>query len=251
MRSRSDGGWSAPEDRFTAPGGDGQQGLAEEIAGSPLEIKEIAARALGLQRYLLRRAWGVLYATWSIALFLTNFGAVFETPLGLSVVDRAVVGMLASGAALTITLRAFKEVRDTAEIRRLVVGGEWERVLGYRVLVPSWITVYVILFLSILLFGIQEYPVALALFVHAAYAGFWAFMFYSLRLSFGAKMPAEATAVLSSFGMATAGSILNDLSFGYIGVYVLLWGPTIVVWVVSAFRALRLPIPAPEGDLPV
>ena len=225
--------------------------MAEEIAGSPLEIEEIAERALGLQRYLLRRAWGVLYATWSIALFLTNFGAVFETPLGLSIVGRIVVGTIASGAALTVTLRAFKEVRDTAEIRRLVIGAEWERLLGYRVLVPSWVAVYVVLFLSVFLFGIQGDPFALTLFVHVVYAGFWAYMFYSLRLSFDGKMPAECTAVLSSFGVATAGSILNDLSFGNIGVYVLLWGATIVVWVVSAFHARRQPIPVPEGDLAV
>ena len=225
--------------------------MAEEIAGSPLEIEEIAERALGLQRYLLRRAWGVLYATWSIPIFLTNFGALFETPLGLSIVDRIVVGTLASGAALTVTLRAFKEVRDTAEIRRLVNGGEWRRVLGYQVLVPSWVAVYVILFLSIFLFGIQGDPIALALFVHAVYAGFWAFLFYALRLSFEGKMPAEGIAFLSSFGVATAGSILNDLSFGNIGVYVLLWGVTIVVWVVSAFHARRQSIPVPEGNLAV
>ena len=83
----------------------------------------------------------MLYATWSIALFLTNIGAVFETPLGLSIVGRIVVGTIASGAALTVTLRAFKEVRDTAEIRRLVIGAEWERLLGYRVLVPYWVAV--------------------------------------------------------------------------------------------------------------
>lgn len=190
----------------------------------------------------------MLYATWSVALFLTNFGAVFETPFGLSVVGRIVVGTLASGAALTITLRAFKEVRDTAEIRRLVVGGEWERVLGYRVIVPTWVAVYVILFLSIFLFGIQGDPFALALFVHVVYAGFWAYILYSLWLSFGGRIPAEGTAVLSSFGVATAGSILNDLSFGNIGVYVLLWGATIVVWVVSAIHARRLKVPMPEAN---
>lgn len=222
--------------------------MAEEIADSPLEIKEIAARALVLQRYLLRRAWGVLFATWSVALFITNFGSLVEGPLGLSIEERIIVSTLASAVALTVTLRAFAEVRDTAEIRRLIVGGEWERVLGYGVLVPSWVAVYVILFLSIFLFGIQGDPFALALFVHAVYAGFWAYMLYSLRLSFDGKMPAEGTAVLSSFGVATAGSILNDLSFGDVGVYVLLWGAAIVVWVISAIHARRLKVPMSEAN---
>ena len=225
--------------------------MADEIAGSPLEIREVAQRALVLQRYLLRRAWGVLFATWSVALFLTNFGAPFEALLGLSVVERIAVSTLASGAALTITLRAFKRVRDTVEIRRLVNDGKWRRVLGYRVLVPAWVAVYVILFLSIFLFGVQGDPFVLALFVHLAYAAFWAFYYYALELSFEGKIPAEGKAALSLFGVATAVSILNDLSLRITGVYVLLWGATIIVWVASAFYARRQPVPGREVDLAV
>jgi nickel/cobalt exporter len=47
----------------------------------------------------------------------------------------------------------------------------------------------------------------------------------------------------------------NDSLVGFviaiIGVYVLLWGATIIVWVVSAFHARRQSIPVPEGDLAV
>lgn len=225
--------------------------MADEIAGSPLEIREVAQRALVLQRYLLRRAWGTLFATWSVALFLTNFGGLFEVLLGLSVVERIVVSTLASGAALTITLLAFKRVRDTVEIRRLVIGGRWRRVLGNQVLVTFWVAAYVVLFFLILLFRVQQDPFVLVLFVHGAYAAFWAFMYYALGLSFERKMPAEGMAVLSSFGVATAGSILNDLSLRIPVVYALLWGVTIVVWVVSALYARRQPVPGREVDLPV
>jgi hypothetical protein len=76
-------------------------------------------------------------------------------------------------------------------------------------------------------------------------------MYYALGLSFERKMPAEGMAVLSSFGVATAGSILNDLSLRIPVVYALLWGVTIVVWVVSALYARRQPVPGREVDLPV
>jgi hypothetical protein len=171
--------------------------------------------------------------------------------LGLSVVERIVVSTLASGAALTITLLAFKRVRDTVEIRRLVIGGRWRRVLGNQVLVTFWVAAYVVLFFLILLFRVQQDPFVLVLFVHGAYAAFWAFMYYALGLSFERKMPAEGMAVLSSFGVATAGSILNDLSLRIPVVYALLWGVTIVVWVVSALYARRQPVPGREVDLPV
>lgn len=179
-------------------------------------------------------------------MFLTNFGGAL---LGLSIDERIAVGTLASAAALIITLRAFKRVRYTAEVRRLVIGGKWMRVLGYRVFVPLWVSIYALLFLLIFLFGVQEDPFVLALFVHAAYAAFWAFLYYALRLSFEGRMPAEGKATLSSFGVATSGSIINDLSLGILGVYVLLWGVTIVVWVVSAFYARRQPVPGREAGL--
>ena len=220
--------------------------MADEIAGSPLEIREVAQWALVLQRYLLRRAWGVLYATWSVALFLTNFGGLFEALLGLSELERIAVSTLASGAALIITLRAFRRVRGTAEIRGLVIEGKWREVLGFRVLATLWVAVYAVLFFLILPFGVQEDPFVLVLYVHGVYAVFWAFMYYALGLSYGRKMPPEGIAVLSSFGVATAGSILNDLSLRISGVYALLWGATIVVWVVSAFYARRQPVPGRE-----
>jgi len=36
---------------------------------------EIAENALQLQRFLLRRAWGVLYAAWAVSMFITIFAA--------------------------------------------------------------------------------------------------------------------------------------------------------------------------------
>jgi hypothetical protein len=214
--------------------------LAEEISGSPLEIKEIAERALWLQRYLLRKAWGVLYAAWSLPIFLTVFnvpGVVFP---GLSV-ERIAVGMFFSGAALTITLRTFKRVRDTAQIRSLVFEGKWRRALGYRVLVPTWVAIYAILILLIFVFRIQA-----GLVVPAVYVSFWAYLYYALRLSFPGKLPTESIAAISSFGIAIAGSIVMDLSFLITSVYILLWGVALAIWVSSALYARTR---APPGSL--
>ena len=107
-----------PEDRFSASREVGPLGLAEEIAGSPLEIKEVAEKALQLQSHLLRRAWGVLYATYSVAFFLTLFSSVVAYAVGLAgeytLAAHVAVDMLASGAALMLTIRAFGRIRDTA-----------------------------------------------------------------------------------------------------------------------------------------
>jgi hypothetical protein len=211
--------------------------LAEEVTGSPLEIKEIAERALLLQRYLLRRAWGVLYAAWSVPIFLTVFNLPAVVLPGLSA-ERVAVGMFFSGAALTITLRTFKRVRDTAQIRSLVFEGKWKRVLGFRAVVPIWIAAYVILILSIFVFGIQA-----GLIVPAVYVAFWAYLYYALRLSFPGKLPSESIVAISSFGIASAGTIVMELSFPITAVYALLWVVTLVIWVGSALYARARTLP--------
>jgi hypothetical protein len=214
--------------------------LAEEIAGSPLEIREIAEEALELQRHLLRRAWGVLYATYSVAFFLTLFSSVVAYALGVAAeytsAAHVAVDMLASGAALILTLRAFGRIRDTAEIRSLVLDGGLARVLRYRVLVPTWVAVYAVVIPSMFLFSDK-----VGLLVLVIYAGFWGFLYYALRLSFPRRLPSEATAALALFGIAIAGSVVLLLStikpLDLADVYGLLWGATVVGWAASALYA--------------
>jgi len=226
--------------------------MPDEIAGSPLEIREIAERALQLQRHLLRRAWGALYATYAVSIFLTIFGAPVAFLLGLGAeytfIVRVVVGMLASGAALTVTLWEFRRVRDTAEIRSLMTEGKWKGVLRYRVLVPFWAAVYVILFLSIAVFGRQDNILILVL---SVYIAFWAFLYYAMNLSFPGKLPIEGVAALSSFGIATAGSIITYLSLGITAVYGLLWGAMVVIWGVSACYARTRQLPRSQEGVAV
>jgi len=218
--------------------------MPDEIAGSPLEIKEIAEKALLLQRLLLRRAWGALYATYAVSIFITIFGAPIVFLLGFgagyTIAVRVGVGMLVSGAALTVTLLAFRRVKDTAEIRSLVTEGRWKRVLGYQVFVPLWVAAYVVFLLAIFVFGLRGDILVLVL---SVYLAFWAFLYYAMNLSFPGKLPVEGIAALSSFGIASAGSLAAYFSVGITGVYLLLWSAMIVVWVVSAFYARTRPLP--------
>ena len=227
--------------------------MAEEIAGSPLEIKEIAERALQVQRYLLRRAWGVLYATYSVSIFLALFSSAGAYALGLAaeykLAEHVAVDVLASGAALMVTLRAFRRISDTAEIRSFVFDGKWATVLRYRVMVPIWVAANATILLSMVLFTDR-----VGLLVLALYAGFWGFLYYALRLSFPERLPREGTAALTSFGVAIAGSILLLLSVSVsvevVKVYGLLWGATVAVWAASAVYArTRKPSVALEGEV--
>ena len=225
--------------------------MAEEIAGSPLEIKEIAEKAFQLQRHLLRRAWGVLYATYCVAVFLTVFSSVVAYVLGLAadytLAAHVAVDTLASGGALVVTLHAFGRIQDTAQIRALVFDGGWSKVLRYRVLVPVWVAVYLVVLLAMPLF-IDK----VAFLILVIYTGFWGFLYYAQTLSFPGRLPREGIAALASFGTAIAGSVILVLSVSLsrevLDVYGLLWGAMVVVWAVSAVYARTRKLPAsPEG----
>lgn len=214
--------------------------MAEEIAGSALEIKEIAEKAFQLQRHLLRRAWGVLYATYSVSIFLTVFSSALAFALGLAgqykLAEHVAVDILASGAALTMTLREFRRINGTAEIRSLVFDGGWTRVLRYRVLVPTWVAANAVILVSMVLFSDR-----VGLLVLLIYSGFWGLLYYALRLSFPGRLPREGIAALASLGVAVVGSILLILSVSVsaevIKFYGLLWGGTVLVWAASAVYA--------------
>jgi hypothetical protein len=221
--------------------------MEEEEQISPLELKQIAQRALLIQRHLLRRAWAVGYAAWSVSLFIGIFSAVLASGLGLSaeymLPEHFAVSMAASAIALALTLLAFRRVRDTAEIRSVVLRERWVKVIDYRVLVPIWTAVYAILILSVAL-SFKN----LDLLVELVYLMFWVFLIYALRLSFPGRLPIESVLTLSSLGIATVGSIVDLLTVNVIGVYGLLWGATVIIWAVSAVYARTRRLSAAPGE---
>jgi hypothetical protein len=214
---------------------------------------EVAESALQLQRFLLRRAWGVLYAAWAVSIFMTLFAipivvALLRVSAEFTVPAEIVLGLLSSGAAVVVTLRAFKLVRETAEIRDLITKGTWEaRFLVNSVLVPVWVTIYVVFISSIFLFGPKQ-VVFLLVIIYAAIAASFS---YGLRLSFPQNLPVEGTAALSSFGIANAGSIITFLFVRTPIIYGILWGFTIAVLLLCAWyaRTRRPPIVVEDHPL--
>jgi hypothetical protein len=226
--------------------------MAEEAPTSPADIKRVAEEALRIQRHLLRRAWGVLYATYSVSIFVAVFSSALAYAIGLAdeytLAAHVAVAMMASGAALTVTLHAFGRVRDTVEVRSLVFDAGWASVLRYRVLVPVWIAIYAVVIVSMVLLNDH-----VGLLVLVIYAGFWGLLYYALGLSFPEGPPFEGVAALSSFGVAIAGSVILLLSVGVsaevVRIYGLLWGATVIIWAASALYArTRKPSEAPEGE---
>jgi hypothetical protein len=213
--------------------------MAEDATVSPIEIREVAERAFKLQSYILRRSWGVLYAALSLAMFVT----IFISPREPSVVLRLVLDTTTSGTALIAILWTFKRARDTAEVRHAVGRTRWSRPLGYRLLLPVWVSIHASLILVVILFRSEAVPLILVV-----YAVMAAYLCYALKLSFPSRLPLEGVVTLSSLGIAAIGSISLLPFIRESAPYGILWGATVAIWLcAAAYARTRRPPGSLEG----
>jgi hypothetical protein len=205
-------------------------------------MKRAVKRAILLNEYLLRRAWGVLYIVLALSMFLSIFGApIIDSLAGaksFGVSGAIAVDMTASGCALIAILWAFKRVCNTAEITHPEGDRAWARLLGYRLLVPLWIAINGTVIMTI------AFAIGLvSLVVLLIHLGLAVYLYYALRLSFSKKIPAEALIAIGALSLSSIASIALLFVSTRPGPYVLLWGITIVTWIFSGVYARTRPIP--------
>jgi hypothetical protein len=209
------------------------------------EMVRAVKRAIVLNEYLLRRAWGVLYIVLALSMFLSIFGVPIIDSLGVlkSFSSSIAVDMAASGCGVVVILWAFKRVRDAAEITHPEGDRAWSRLLGYRFLVPMWIAINAVVILTIAFASGRVSLVLLLL-----HLGLAVYMYYALTLSFSKKIPGEAIIAIASLSLSSIASIALLSITTSLGPYALLWGATIVAWILSGIYARTRPIPEFEEE---
>ncbi|MGI0090159.1 MAG: hypothetical protein ACREBS_00475 [Nitrososphaerales archaeon] len=208
------------------------------------EVMRAVRKAILLNKYLLRRAWGILYLVLSLSMFLSIFGSPIIESLGVAnLLGALVMDMIASGCGLVAILWAFKRVRNAAEITHSEGDRAWSRLLGYRFLVPLWIAINGILILTIVLATSRLSLVDLLL-----HLGLAVYLYYAMTLSFSKRFPAEAVIAIASLSLSSIASIALLSIITSPGPYALLWGATIVAWIFSGIYARTRPIPEFEEE---
>ena len=206
------------------------------------EMRRAVRRAILLNEYLLRRAWGVLYIVLALSMLLSIFGVPIIDSLGalklLGVSGSIAVAMAASGCAVIGILWAFKRVRYTAEITQPEDNRAWARLLGYRFLVPLWITINGIVIVTVAFASSRVSLVVLLI-----HLGLAVYLYYALKLSFSKKIPTEAVIAIASLSLSSIASLALLSIAAKSGPYALLWGATIVSWIISGVYARARPIP--------
>ena len=203
------------------------------------DAKRAVKQAILLNEHLLRRAWGILYLALSLSMFLSIFGTpIIDSLVSIGHASVIAVDMTASGCGIAVILWAFKRVRNTAEITHPEGDRAWSRLLGYRFVVPLWIALNALVVLTIVLASAR-----LPLVVLLVHLGVAVYLYYALRLSFSEKIPAEAVIAIGSLSLSSIASLALLSFVAVAGPYVLLWGATIVAWILSGVYARSRPIP--------
>ena len=106
------------------------------------EVRGAIRKAILLNEYLLRRAWGVLYLALSVSMFLSIFGGpIIDSLVSIGFASMIAMDMTASGCGIIAILWAFKRVRNSADITHPEGDRTWSTLLGYRFVVPIWIAI--------------------------------------------------------------------------------------------------------------
>ncbi len=221
--------------------------MAEDKAVSSEQVKQIAKKALAIEHYILRRAWGLCYAVSaaeiaSIILFDIWFHAV-----GLSSHHNLIVPLAFNtsvsilGAAVVAWV--FKKSYDAMLVRREIVDSVWAKLLRPTWVAALWLTYYLpivtaIIFLrpiaGVVLFGVLATSVGP--------------FYFSLKISFPERLPREGIAVLATYAFCTLGNLTFFLLKGTEAPS--LWILMIAVSLTATAYVYRQKPPKPSEDHP-
>lgn len=203
------------------------------------DAKRAVRQAILLNEYLLRRAWGVLFIVLALSMFFSIFGvAILEVANSFGVTSLITITVTATGSGLIVILWAFKRVSYAADITHSEDVPAWSRFLGYRLVVPLWIVANGVAIVTVVL---ARGELSLVFFLE--HLGLSVYLYYVLRLSFSRRIPGEALIAIGSLSLCSVASIALLSIVSGPGPYAILWGATIVAWILSGVFARTRSVP--------
>jgi hypothetical protein len=221
--------------------------VIEDKAVSSEQVKQIAQKALAIERYILRRAWSLCYvvAAAEIALIIL-FDISFHILRPLS--NYALIVPLAFNTSVSIFGAAivtwiFKKAYNAMLVRREIVDSVWAKLLR-----PSWVALlWLAYYLPVIIAIIFLRPVA-AIVLYGVLAASVGPFYFSLKASFPERLPREGIAVLATFAFCSLGNLTVFLLRGTVAPS--LWLLMIAVFAFASAYISRQKPPNPPEDLP-
>jgi hypothetical protein len=206
---------------------------------APGELEKIALHALVFQKYVFRRAWGIYYAVWTVAIIFFAFGYlipfVSAFPASASWVPYALlyggVGVIAGVASFWIFGSAWR----TLELRRLIRERNEKLRRKYVLLIALWWTaMYAAIGISFTFFEGHAFTV-----LYGALFLIEIFLIFQLRACFPGGLPTEGKIALASYGFSSTLSLVVSVLGLDPVLYTPIWIVTVAAWFYSSLYALR------------
>jgi hypothetical protein len=210
--------------------------MVEDI--SPEQIKQVAERALVIERYILERAWGLCYAAVAAEIVLIPFLPLIVLFLGLSAGYFLVVAIVINtavsivGAAMIAWI--FKKAYNSMLVRREIVDSIWTKLLRPSWIALVWTAYYLPILAAIFLLRHDFLIFRFGLLATTVFP-----LFFALKGSFPERLPRESIAVLLALTIYTLGGFVVSLLKANAGFYLILWVIFLVVLILASAHARR------------
>ena len=210
---------------------------------SPEQIKQVAEKALVIERYILERAWGLCYAAVAAEIVLITFLPSIILLLGLSggyfLVVAIVVNTVASIVGAAMIAWIFKKAYNSMLVRREIVDSNWTKLLRPSLIVLVWTAYYLPILAAIFLLRHDFLVFRFGLLATTVVP-----LFFALKGSFPERLPRESIAVVSALAVYTLGGFVVSLLKANVGFYLILWVIFVVVlvWAFAYARRRKPPI---------
>jgi hypothetical protein len=195
-------------------------------------LKLLAIKALKFQQYILRRAWGLYYAVWSLSfvlwLILPYSVSIFYPKAGFYAYLFAY--SLPALVGMVVTNWIFRRARRTIELRRLTFGRSKKSAASTN-LIP-WLIFFAIILSAFIFPNVTFYYVYSGFLVILDY-----FIYKTLRYSFE-RIPVEGYIAIATFTLSVAiTAIALTFTKSYF-IFILGWTPSIAGWLFSSIYSL-------------
>lgn len=204
--------------------------MSEEVE----TLKLLALKALKFQHYILRRAWGLYYAVWSLSfilwMLLPYSVSVFYPNAGFYAYLFAY--SLPGLVGMVVASWIFGKARRTIELRSLTFGRERRKKLASAINLIPWLLFFAII-ISALVFSRSTF--------YYVYSGFLVifdyFIYKALKYSFE-RIPLEGYIAIATF---TSSIAITAIALNFTRSYYIInlgWAISVVGWLFSSIYSL-------------
>jgi hypothetical protein len=221
--------------------------MVEDRTVSAEQVKQVTERALQIENYMLRRAWGLCYLVLAVEIALiTLLPLVFSSvglPADYTLAVRLAVNTTISSIGLAVISWIFRKVYNAMKVRREITDSIW----GKRGR-PRWaaaiLLLYYIPILAAIVFFRPIGSIVLYILLAAASPSFY----YALKVTFPDRIPREGIAVLITYTACAVTNLVLFLSNAHYAAYPLTWAAMIIVSAVASVVAYTKKPPHPPEE---